>query len=716
MVVLYDSLQLAHKCILNSFYGYVMRKGARWSSMEMAGIVTHTGANIIKEARELVERVGIPLELDTDGIWCMLPQSFPENFEFKLSGGQKYVINYPCVVLNKLVDDRFSNEQYHSLSGEQETTGADGQNKYTVSRECTIFFEVDGPYRAMVLPASTEEGKKLKKRYAVFNHDGTLAELKGFELKRRGELKLIKIFQGQVFEHFLRGNSLEECYAAVARVAKHWLGVLQTQGSTMEPDELLELISSSSSMSRRLADYGAQKSLAITTARRLAEFLGDEMVKDKGLACKYIVSRYPSGAPKTDRAVPVAIFKASAETRHYYLRKWSQKPSLPADAGLSEIVDWAYYIERLGSTIQKIITIPAALQHVRDNPVPDVAHPSWLAKRLCDAGRQTRINFARLTAPLDIEELASASANRALRVGGVSHPVPRVTKTRRAEHDPDEDRALLAQPRPDPHTHYTAWLHWSKAQWREQRRARANRDVSGAGASQGHIGKRVRRRAPTRGTLGALLHDHHRQLRTSFWEILEIAEQVGRPGVLRVWVLLLPERGVDEDGAAVALPRVLSVDVVVPRVIHLNCTHDDRLSQLPNAVKEEKLLPRGAPTLQLYAVTFDEGLYERRQRQLQALFTHPSMHGVYETGVSPILRSLIHLQSRCQITRAARADENVRFVRCGVCTHLCVCMHVYARECTCVCVCVCVCVCTHCCTYVCVCVCERTCVCGFSRV
>ena len=26
MVILYDSLQLAHKCILNSFYGYVMRK------------------------------------------------------------------------------------------------------------------------------------------------------------------------------------------------------------------------------------------------------------------------------------------------------------------------------------------------------------------------------------------------------------------------------------------------------------------------------------------------------------------------------------------------------------------------------------------------------------------------------------------------------------------------------------------------------------------
>ena len=56
-VVLYDSLQLAHKCILNSFYGYVMRKGARWHSMEMAGVVTYTGATLIMQARELVEQV-----------------------------------------------------------------------------------------------------------------------------------------------------------------------------------------------------------------------------------------------------------------------------------------------------------------------------------------------------------------------------------------------------------------------------------------------------------------------------------------------------------------------------------------------------------------------------------------------------------------------------------------------------------------------------------
>jgi DNA polymerase epsilon subunit 1 len=74
----------------------------------------------------------------------------------------------------------------------------------------------------MILPASKEKDKRLKKRYAVFNEDGSLAELKGFEIKRNGELKLIKIFQSSVFESFLQGSTLEEVYACVAAVADHW--------------------------------------------------------------------------------------------------------------------------------------------------------------------------------------------------------------------------------------------------------------------------------------------------------------------------------------------------------------------------------------------------------------------------------------------------------------------------------------------------------------
>ena len=200
---MYDSLQLAHKCILNSFYGYVMRRGARWYSMSMAASVCDAGAKLIMQARELVERIGRALELDTDGIWCILPASFPENFKIKLRSGKSITLEYPCTMLNVKVHEVNTNHQYQSLKvpdpvarvgGEGgakkvarhaagDDAGAAAQHAasssaYTMRSENSIFFEVDGPYRAMVLPASTEEGKLLKKRYAVFNFDGTLAELK----------------------------------------------------------------------------------------------------------------------------------------------------------------------------------------------------------------------------------------------------------------------------------------------------------------------------------------------------------------------------------------------------------------------------------------------------------------------------------------------------------------------------------------------------------
>ncbi|XP_052484352.1 DNA polymerase epsilon catalytic subunit A isoform X2 [Gossypium raimondii] len=230
MVVLYDSLQLAHKCILNSFYGYVMRKGARWYLMEMAGVVTYTGAKIIQNARLLVEKIGKPLELDTDGIWCALLGSFPENFTFKTNDlKKKLTISYPCVMLNVDVARNNINDQYQTLVNPVNKT-------YTTHSECSIEFEVDGPYKAMIIPASKEEGILIKKRYVVFNDDGTLAELKGFEIKRRGELKLIKIFQAELFDKFLNGSTLEECYSAVAVVANRWLDLLDQDLFFSPPD------------------------------------------------------------------------------------------------------------------------------------------------------------------------------------------------------------------------------------------------------------------------------------------------------------------------------------------------------------------------------------------------------------------------------------------------------------------------------------------------
>ena len=98
----------------------------------------------------------------------------------------------------------------------------------------------------------------------MFNKDNTLAELKGFEMKRRGELKIIKVFQSQLFENFLLGKTLRECYAAVSRVADRWMSILFSRGEGMDSDELLELISCSSNMSKAIGDYGSQKRYGVS--------------------------------------------------------------------------------------------------------------------------------------------------------------------------------------------------------------------------------------------------------------------------------------------------------------------------------------------------------------------------------------------------------------------------------------------------------------------
>ena len=164
-VTLYDSLQLAHKCILNSFYGYVMRRGARWYSMDMAAITTNIGANIIKDAHNLCQRIGRPIELDTDGIWTMLPSNFPEIIKLKTNDPrpkkQIIEVEYPGSMLNLRTHRDWTNHQFQTLEFDEKS----GKREYKVKSECSIFFEVDGPYLCMVLPASTEENRRLKKRF-----------------------------------------------------------------------------------------------------------------------------------------------------------------------------------------------------------------------------------------------------------------------------------------------------------------------------------------------------------------------------------------------------------------------------------------------------------------------------------------------------------------------------------------------------------------------
>eukprot|EP01053_Blabericola_migrator_P011571 Blabericola_migrator_1__11570@NODE_692_length_6847_cov_50_323894_g502_i0_p1_GENE_NODE_692_length_6847_cov_50_323894_g502_i0NODE_692_length_6847_cov_50_323894_g502_i0_p1_ORF_typecomplete_len808_score159_25DNA_pol_B/PF00136_21/2_9e76_NODE_692_length_6847_cov_50_323894_g502_i024454868 len=410
-VVLFDSLQLAHKCILNSFYGYVMRKGARWYSLEMAAIVTHTGAQVIKRAKNICEGIGSPLELDTDGVWTLLPKTFPNNFTLKLQtqAGKSITrkFSYPCWLLNTFVEREWLNEQYLNLK-------QDGSGTYEASSVNSIFFEIDGPYKAMFLPASEKEGQQLKKRYAVFDYDDHLVELKGFEMKRRGELQIIKMFQEAVFPSYLNGDSRKSIYDHAARVAKNWIRFLTTKGEkAADWQDILQLVSESKTLSKSVADQKGYKSLGITAAKRLTELLKDETyIKDSGIKAEFVISARPAKVEKTSRAIPVAVFNEEAETREYWLSKWTsgegqatvvQRKLLTHQETdqrertnkekLQAILDWDYYKERLAVAIQKIVTIPAVAQSI-PNPVLEIPLPDWLRKTLeKKTGRQKHLKL-----------------------------------------------------------------------------------------------------------------------------------------------------------------------------------------------------------------------------------------------------------------------------------------------------------------------------------
>ncbi|XP_040949366.1 DNA polymerase epsilon catalytic subunit A isoform X2 [Gossypium hirsutum] len=674
MVVLYDSLQLAHKCILNSFYGYVMRKGARWYSMEMAGVVTYTGAKIIQNARLLVEKIGKPLELDTDGIWCALPGSFPENFTFKTNDlKKKLTISYPCVMLNVDVARNNTNDQYQTL--------VNPVNKiYTIHSECSIEFEVDGPYKAMIIPASKEEGILIKKRYAVFNDDGTLAELKGFEIKRRGELKLIKVFQAELFDKFLNGSTLEECYSAVAVVANRWLDLLDSQGKDIADSELLDYISESSTMSKSLADYGEQKSCAVTTARRLADFLGDAMVKDKGLHCQYIVACEPRGTPVSERAIPVAIFETDPEIMKFYLRKWCKTSS---DVGIRSIVDWLYYKQRLSSAIQKIITIPAAMQKVT-NPVPRVAHPDWLHKRVRekeDKFRQRKLvdifgssvrndtvkkaNDAVLTTDVvgDLEDFQNKRGSKKGPVpivrsyemnkdqGPIEAAVQGNTMQRQTDHRGSEQNlSSILQPNVqsteniDRNVDYQGWLELKKRKWKDNLERRKRQRLSNLRTSN-HVSHNSEmlgamenhKDASGRTGVGSYFRRHEVSLTNSYWQIMQLVPG-SQNGQFLAWVVV--------EGI------MLKVPITVPRVFYLNSKAT--ISENFPGRRVNKILPHGRQSYNLFEVIIDEDQFRRESKKLAALLADPEIEGIYERKIPLEFNAILQLGCVCKVDKTAK--------------------------------------------------------------
>ena len=413
------------------------------------------------------------------------------------------------------------------------------------------------------------------------------------------------------------------------------------------------------------------------------------MVKDAGLSCRYIISKKPEGAPVTERAIPLAIFESEPAVRRHYLRRWL-KDNTMTDFDIRKVLDWNYYIERLGGTIQKIITIPAALQSV-PNPVPRIQHPDWLHKKIMeknDTLKQRKINemftvsakpkstaapspdgveegeedlFANVVS--DIEDVGKKSGRTPLGLKNVA-----VTHKRKRD-DPPHAAAEKASDdhlskswrqalgNPPPRSKVREWIAFQKKKWEYQarqkqasstrKRAKVNargddEDDEGAGFAGGGV-----IRSGPRATLGGFLRRTQRTLLDTPWQVIQVVETGAKGGGLfKVWAMV----GSD----------LHCIKLSVPRIFYVNQrTAKEESAGAALWRKVQKTLPRSHPVLNLYEYRVPEELFRAHASDLVTDLSTPDIEGIYETQVPLDFRVLVDLGCLCAVDKQ-RARELAR--------------------------------------------------------
>ena len=147
-----------------------------------------------------------------------------------------------------------------------------------------------------------------------------------------------------------------------------------------------------------------------------------------------------------------------------YLRKWLRDSNIK-DFSLKSMLDWDYYKTRLEASIQKIITIPAALQKC-ENPCPRIAYPKWLSKKIAEQEarfKQKKLNFflkPRDPNAPDIEDLARRT----------DPPKKLVVGQQAKAKEKQQAEVLNMDDCPRIEENFSEWLRYQKSEWRRFRR------------------------------------------------------------------------------------------------------------------------------------------------------------------------------------------------------------------------------------------------------
>jgi DNA polymerase epsilon subunit 1 len=296
-------------------------------------------------------------------------------------------------------------------------------------------------------------------------------------------------------------------------------------------------------------------------------------------------------------------------------------------------LDWTYYEERLGSVIQKLITIPAALQRV-PNPVPRVRHPDWLHKRVmakADKFQQHKLTDMFKKVPTrETKETANDMEDFGAPKDSFSLYGRRRTAVTRKKRSALEDDEVSEIP-PDPMEDYSGWLRVTRRSWRQKRQQR-----------KGNGTLPMKPSAPKgNGSIAAMLQNQSFGMSGSQWDVVQIAP-TNRPGEFKLWLAINS--------------TFQSLRLRVPREFYLNLkkapvkgTFDAQYQAVPIV----RTLPRGHSCRHLYKITVAEQIFVDGEAHFSSLINNPNVDGAYELQVPLAVRALLQFGSSCRLTSEA---------------------------------------------------------------
>lgn len=282
---------------------------------------------------------------------------------------------------------------------------------------------------------------------------------------------------------------------------------------------------------------------------------------------------------------------------------------------MRSLIDWEYYKERVGSTILKIVTIPAALQNCQ-NPFPKVPYPEWLKKKvkeLSSVFKQKKLtDFLQSSNTINV---FSASGLFNQNIEDVGKPKFRelnekekqaIEKRKEKEEKEEEDKRRIEEEEKNPISiddDFQGWLRCQKRFWRKYRKQRKEDPLGLVKQSD----------------IVSIMKNFDQVFYKSTLQILQI-QKTTMPGVLRVWV---------------RLPNNLMyhINLQVHRRILINSK-----TEQPEAIKVVKVLPRDRSSkfkqYHLYQIEQDEEVFLNKLDDLMHYhLSNVDIDGVYETQV-----------------------------------------------------------------------------------